>query len=371
MQNTSVKSAYIHIPFCKKICSYCDFCKNFYKDELTFKYLDALEKEINNNYNGEILDTLYIGGGTPSALSIKNLKKLFNILKIFKLNNKYEFTFECNYEDINDEMLRFLKKNKVNRLSIGIQTFNNKYKSFLNRNINELEMIKKINLSKKYFDNINVDLIYALKNETIEELNIELDKFIKLDINHISIYALIKEPNTKLYIDNYIETSDEVEADMYQLICTKLKEHGYNHYEISNFSKPGYESLHNTTYWNNNYYYGFGASASGFINNIRYDNTKSVYNYIKGVTKVNSEVMNNDMLINDEIMLNLRKCSGINKTSFKLKYNKDIEDMFNLSEMIYNGYIICDKDNIYIPEKYLFLSNRIIFMFLENKKKGK
>ena len=197
-----IKSCYIHIPFCKKICSYCDFCKNYYNELVVDNYLDNLKKEISKNYKNEVLDTLYIGGGTPSSLSKNNLNKLIYILKTFKLNQDYEYTFECNYEDINEELLDLLKNNKVNRISIGIQTFNDKFSKVLNRDINKKEMIEKINLTKKYFSNINIDLMYALPGESINDLKMDLEIIKKLDVTHISTYALIIEDHTNLKLQN-------------------------------------------------------------------------------------------------------------------------------------------------------------------------
>ena len=364
-KNNTLKSAYIHIPFCKKICSYCDFCKNFYNEKIVDDYLDALNNEIVKNYKGDYLDTLYIGGGTPSCLSLKQLDKLFNITKRFNINKTYEFTFECNFDDITEDLLIKLKDNKVNRISIGLETFNKRFEPFLERNIDEKKMIEKVNLPKKYFDNINVDLMYALYDETPDELKEDLNKIVKLNVQHISTYALIIEENTKLYINNVKDEDEDLQADMYNLINKILKENNYIHYEISNYAKKGYESKHNLTYWNNDNYYAFGSGASGFIGNTRYDNTKSVFNYIKGKYIVNKEVLDKNVLMKDEIMLNLRKKDGISKKTFYDKYNINIDQIFDYKKLVNKGYLIEDENNIFIPEKYFFISNEIIYMILE------
>lgn len=361
-----IKSCYIHIPFCKKICSYCDFCKNYYNELVVDNYLDNLKKEISKNYKNEVLDTLYIGGGTPSSLSSKNLNKLIYILKTFKLNNSYEFTFECNYEDINEELLDLLKNNKVNRISIGIQTFNDKFSKVLNRDINKKEMIEKINLTKKYFSNINIDLMYALPGESINDLKMDLEIIKKLDVTHISTYALIIEDHTNLKLQNIKETRDDIQNKMYYLIVDYLKNNGYNHYELSNFAKENYESRHNLTYWNNDNYYGFGAGASGFIDNIRYDNTKSVFKYNAGITKVYEEKLSLNELMKDEVMLSLRKINGINKNDFYKKYNVLLEDAFDYKNLIRNNFLTESSKNVYINENELFVSNEIIIMFLDS-----
>ncbi len=365
-EDNKIKSCYVHIPFCKRICSYCDFCKNFYDEKIVSDYLNALEEEINNNYKGDVLNTLYIGGGTPSSLSNNNLNKLFKMLEKIKLSKDNEFTFECNYDDITEELLVLLKNNRVNRLSIGVQTFNEKYEKILNRKINKEEMIKSINLAKKYFNNINIDLMYALPKESINDLEEDLKAFISLDVKHISTYALIVEEHTKMGLSNLKEVDEDTQSDMYYMIVKYLKNNGYKHYELSNFSKEGYESKHNLTYWKNEEYYGFGAGASGFVNGIRYDNTKSVFNYINGKTRIYEEKVSIEQMLKDEVMLNLRMKNGINKEDFKNKYNISFDKAFNYKDLILKGYLFEIDNNIYIPEDKLFVSNEIILMLLDS-----
>lgn len=364
-KDSKIKNCYVHVPFCVKICSYCDFCKNYYDEQVISNYLDALKMEIKNNYKGEVLNTLYIGGGTPSCLSRDNLKELFKILRTFKLSKDYEFTFECNFEDITEELLSFLKENRVNRLSIGIQSFNKKYEKLLNRIIDKEKMIKNVNLSKSYFDNVNVDLMYALPNESINDLKEDLTNIIKLDVAHVSTYALIIENHTKLKIDKIKETNEDLQNEMYYEIIKELSKNGYKHYEISNFAKAGYESKHNLTYWNNERYYGFGAGASGFVENKRYDNTKSIKNYISGKTIVYEEILDKKTLMKDEVMLNLRKTSGINKSSFKKKYGLSFNDAFNYKDLVLKGLLNEKEENVFIPFDKLFVSNEIIIMLLD------
>lgn len=360
-----IKSCYIHIPFCKKICSYCDFCKNYYNELVVDNYLDNLKKEISENYKNEVLDTLYVGGGTPSALSYENLSKLIYILKIFKLSHNYEYTFECNYEDINEKLLLTLKSGGVNRISIGIQTFNEKYSKILNRDINRRKMIENINLIKRYFSNINIDLMYALPGEDIAGLKSDLEIIKMLDVPHISTYALIIEEHTNLKLQNIKETCDDIQNKMYYLIVDYLKNNGYNHYELSNFAKENYESRHNLTYWNNDNYYGFGAGASGFVNNVRYDNTKSVFKYNAGISVVYEEKLSISELMKDEVMLSLRKTGGINKDIFYKKYNVLLEDAFDYKDLVRNNFLTETSKNVYIKEDKLFVSNEVIIMMLD------
>ena len=359
------KSVYIHIPFCDNICSYCDFCKFIKKDEWIEKYLCALNTEINSKYKGEKLDTIYIGGGTPSCLNIEQLTKLFNIIKIFNKSQNIEFTFECNIENINEEKLKILYNNGVNRLSIGIQTFNEKYLSFLNRRHIKKDIVEKINLAKEAgFKNINIDLIYALPNQTLEELKEDINEFLKLDITHISTYSLIIEPNTKIFINNNKNIDEELDYEMYKYICDHLKENGYNHYEISNFGKSGYESRHNLTYWNNNEYYGFGLGASGYINNIRYDNTRNFTKYLKGDYIKDFHKLSMEETMENEFILGFRKVNGIDKKSFKNKYNKDIKDIEVVNKLLKSNKLLEDKKNIYINPEYIYISNNILVEFI-------
>ena len=358
-----VKSAYIHIPFCNNICSYCDFCKLLYNKNFVKKYLDTLEKEITNNYKNEILDTIYVGGGTPSSLSVSELNKLFSIIKIFKLSKDYEFTFEVNIEDITEEKLEILKENKINRLSIGIESFNDKYLKYLGRNYTSDIINEKVELAKKYFDNINVDLMYALKNESLDDLEEDIDKILKLDIKHISCYSLIIEKNTKLYIDNTKYISDDFDSDMYNLIDKKL-ENKYHRYEVSNYSITSYESRHNLTYWKNNEYYGFGLGAAGYIDNIRYTNTRNLSKYISGSYEREEEVLTKEDKIKYEFILGLRLTSGINKDNFNKKYGININEIEIIKELINKGLLIDDKINIYVPKKYFYVLNDILVNFV-------
>ncbi len=354
-----MKSIYIHIPFCNKICTYCDFCKIYYNKSLVDKYLIELEKEVFSSYKNEIIKAIYIGGGTPSSLDKDELIKLFSITNRIKLTKNYEFTFECNIENITEELLELLKNNKVNRISIGVESFNKDILKVLGRNY-DFSIKEKVNLVKKYFDNINIDLIYGVSNETMEILDNDLDNFLELDVPHISIYSLILENNTMLKVNNYREIDDELNNKMYYYIIKKLKSKGYNHYEISNFSKKGYCSIHNLTYWNNEEYYGFGLGAGFYINNIRGVNTRSLTNYLKGNYVLEKEEMTNKINMENEMILGLRKIKGVSKRKFFNKYGVNINDVFDTSKLKEN------KNYYYIDSKYLFISNCILEDFIDN-----
>lgn len=358
-----INSVYIHIPFCNNICSYCDFCKIYYNSLVVNKYLECLGKEIKSRYQDDIINTIYIGGGTPSSLNVEELIKLLDIIKIFKTRD-LEYTFECNIESITEDKLILLKEYGVNRISIGIQTLNNKYIKLLNRFHNKKMVKEKINLVKKYINNINVDIIYGIPGETIDELDNDLNFILNLNVNHISTYSLMIEEHTKLYIDKVSNIDDELDYNMYMHICNKLKNFGFDHYEISNFSKKDFESKHNLVYWNNNNYYGFGVGASGYINDIRYDNTRSISNYLKGNIIYNSHKLNLKEKIENEFILGLRKIRGINKLSFYKKYNININDIEIVKNLLREKKLLDDGKYIYINSNFIYISNEILINFL-------
>lgn len=368
---STIKSAYIHIPFCSSICSYCDFCKMFYNERLVDSYLDSLEKEIKLNYKGEELDTLYIGGGTPSSLNLDQLTRLFDIIKLFKLSSSCEFTIEVNVSDITKEKLFLFKCNNINRISIGIETVNKKFSSFINRDIDYEMFIEKINLTKEYFDNINVDLMYAFPSETLTDLDNDLAFIKNIDVSHISIYSLIIEEHTKIYIDKINPIDEELESKMYYKIVDYLKSLGYVHYEISNFGKEKCFSRHNLVYWNNMEYYGFGLGASGYVGNIRYTNTRSINNYLKGDFIYIKEEIDKNISMENEMIFGLRKIAGVNKKLFFEKYGFNVEQIFDIMDLLDKKLLIDDKEYLFIPEDKLYVSNSILINFIGGSNNGK
>ena len=358
-------SVYIHIPFCEHLCTYCDFCKRFYDEDLASKYLIALEKEIKEKYRGEKIKTIYIGGGTPSSLSISNLTKLMDIIKIFDKDKNLEFTFEVNPENINEDKLNLLKKNGVNRISMGMESTNDKTLRYLGRCHNFNLVKDKISLIKKIgINNINIDLIYAIKNQKIEDIKADLEKIMTLDINHISTYSLEIHDNTILKIKNTKPIMEDMDSDMYYFICEYLKEKGFEHYEISNFCKNKTYSKHNLVYWHNEEYYGFGLGSSGYIDNIRYTNTRSMYNYLHNKRTIYQEEITLSDKISYELILGFRLINGINKDNFKLKYHTDLINQFNIRELIKLGYLIDDGENIKVSYDKIYIENSILENFV-------
>ena len=360
-----IKNCYIHIPFCKKICAYCDFCKVFYNEQITDKYLKALDNEIKTIYNYEELETIYIGGGTPSSLSIKNLEVLFGIIGQLKRKKNCEFTIECNFETITKEKLELFKKNGVNRLSFGIESISSKNLELLGRKEDKKRIKDTVSIARSLgFSNINLDLMYAIPGEKVSDLDEDLNFLISLNPEHISTYSLMIEENTKLYL-NHIEKIDEDSDNMmYNRICDGLKEE-YNHYEISNFSKLGYESKHNLCYWKNNEYYGFGVSASSYRDNVRYTNTKSITKYLKNNYNYYQEKLTDKDKMIYEMILGLRLTKGVSKKCFHNKYGRNIEEYFDIKSLLEKGLILENDSNYYISEDKLYISNEILLSFIK------
>ena len=360
-----MRAVYIHIPFCKSICSYCDFCKFLYNEEWAQSYLSALKDEIYEYYEGDTVKSIYIGGGTPSSLNINDINYLFKILEVFKLSNDAEITFECNINDINSELLQTLKEKGVNRISIGIESFDQINLKLLNRK-HDKNMIKtNIKLVKKYFKNINVDLIYALPMENMHMLKKDISEILKLDVSHISTYSLIIEPHTVLYNKRVVPINEDLDAKMYEYICSKLSKNGYVHYEVSNFSKVGKASVHNLTYWSNQEYYGFGLGAHGFINHVRYENTRNFNKYLEKKYRLNEGLTSTIEDMENELMLGLRKLEGINIVRFEDKFGVNIFDAFpKLHKVIKDGYITLDDEMLFIKEDKIYIMNEILNMIM-------
>lgn len=357
-------SIYIHIPFCNSICTYCDFCKIFYNKKYINDYLNNLEQEIKVRYKSEIVNTIFIGGGTPSSLDDEELIRLMNIIEIFKLNDNYEFTVECNIESITENKLKIMKKYGVNRISIGVESFDNSIIKLLGRNHTKKDVYNKMGIVKRYFSNINIDLIYAAYDD-INILKSDIDCFLKLDIPHISTYSLIIEDNTMLKINGMKNIDEDIDYEMYKYIEDALEKNDYIHYEISNYAKNGYQSKHNLVYWNNEEYYGFGLSSTSYINNKRITNTKNLRKYLNGEYLDTSVYEDKDIRMENEIMLGLRKFDGIDLDRFKEKFNVSLEDIYNIDNLISEGYLVKEDNYIKINKKYMYISNEIIVRILE------
>ena len=359
-----IKSCYIHIPFCSNICSYCDFCKFFYDEDTLNLYLLALDKEIKANYKQDELDTIYIGGGTPSVLKMGQLEKLFEIVDNLMVSNNFEFTFECNVNDLTEEKLTFLKKHRVNRLSIGVESFQEENLSFLERSIDINKIIENVNLAKTYFANINLDLMYAIPGEDITDLKSDLELFLSLDVSHISTYSLIIEDNTKLKVKKTDSIDEDTDRIMYDMIHNTLTANGYIHYEISNFGKEGNFSRHNLTYWRNHMYYGFGLGASGYVDGVRYTNTRNIKKYLADNYIDISESVDTFSDASNYAILGLRTIYGVDNMEFMNKFGKDFIEYFNAYDLIDDNVILKKDNRYYLSYKYWYIQNEILIKFI-------
>ena len=309
---------YIHIPFCSHICSYCDFPKLLYTKKYIDKYLNCLEKEIKLRYKGELVKSIYVGGGTPTSLDVQELSKLFRILNIFNKDKKIEFTIESNVESLSEDKIKLFKKYGVNRVSLGVQSFDGNTLKSLNRYHNKDSVFDVVFKLKKYnINNVSVDLIYGV-NSDIEIAKKDIDCFLELDIPHVSCYSLIIEDNTLFGISNWEYIDDNIEYKMYKYISNKLESSSYVHYEVSNYAKDGYYSVHNLNYWNNGEYLGFGLGAVSYIDNHRIGNTKNLTKYLKCNYIDSDNYENKQMRMSNTIILGLRKTKGINIIEFDI-----------------------------------------------------
>jgi oxygen-independent coproporphyrinogen-3 oxidase len=359
--NSSIKALYVHIPFCNHICAYCDFPKVEFFSLLADKYLIELSKELKELKIGEI-DTIYVGGGTPTSLSDEQFELLLKTLSLYQKGVK-EYTVESNVESLDINKLKLMKKYGVSRLSIGVESTDDTILESLNRHHTYSQTIKSISLARECgFNNINVDLILGLPNYSLEKTKEDLLNILKLSPEHISTYSLIIEPNTTFFNRGIESLSDVEEREYYDLVHNILSNEGYEHYEISNFARPGKKSKHNLTYWKNEEYYAVGVGASGYIEGIRYTNTKSITEYLKGKRRIYEEKISK---IDDEeyyIMLNLRTSSGINQDDFLRKFGFSFYNKYKIKidNFVRNKLLIVDKNNIVPTYEGMMLSDFII-----------
>ena len=305
-----IHSLYIHIPFCNKICDYCDFTKLQYFRNFATNYLKALKDEL-KSYKIKNLKTIYVGGGTPTALEDDLFLELLQMIDRYTKGVE-EYTFEANPESLSLEKIKMLKEHGVNRISIGVQTTNDKILKAVNRD-HTFEQVKEAvkNLKDNGIDNINVDLILGLPHTSKKILKEDLKNVLSLDIKHISCYGLTVNPHTALFNKGFKEPKSDVLRDFYDIVEQTLEENGFVHYEVSNWAKPGYQSQHNLTYWRNEQYYGCGLGASGYIKDTRYKNTVNLSQYLKRAYIYEKEKVSSRDKITYQIMLNLRTIEGL------------------------------------------------------------
>lgn len=365
---------YIHIPFCKQKCSYCNF---HFSTSLNFKdeMLDAMKKEIflrKDELQNKNLQSLYFGGGTPSVLSADEIKSLIDeVLKHFNFNNDIEITLEANPDDLSSQFLKGLASSPVNRLSIGTQSFFDEDLKLMNRAHNASEAEGSIKRAQDFgFENLSIDLIYGSPTSNLEIWKENLSKTIALEVPHISSYALTVEPKTAL--ENWVSKGkvsnpkeEEQNREFYYMIDF-LKDHGFNHYEVSNFAKEGFYSRHNSAYWKYQEYLGIGPSAHSYNgNDVRSWNVANNQQYIKklnlNILAKETEILSQQDQFNEMIMIGLRTIWGVDLTSLNQKFSTNILDKFNkeIQYKIEEGILKIENNHLKIPEKHWFMADGI------------
>ncbi|OTG48181.1 coproporphyrinogen III oxidase [Streptococcus agalactiae] len=368
-------SAYVHIPFCTQICYYCDFSKVFIKNQPVDAYLQALIREF-RSYDITELRTLYIGGGTPTSISAVQLDYLLTELsRDLNLNTLEEFTIEANPGDLTVDKIEVLQKSAVNRVSLGVQTFNDKHLKRIGRSHNEAQIYSTIDALKTAgFQNISIDLIYALPGQTMDDVRSNVAKALSLNIPHLSLYSLILEHHTvfmnKMRRGKLHLPTEDLEAEMFEYIISEMERNGFEHYEISNFTKPGFESRHNLMYWDNVEYYGVGAGASGYLDGIRYRNRGPIQHYLKGVSEGNArlseEVLSKNEMMEEELFLGLRKKEGVSIGKFEQKFGTSFEKRYGqiVQELQSDGLLKESNGFIQMTKKGLFLGDTVAEKFI-------
>lgn len=373
------KGLYIHIPFCDHICTYCDFPKLLTKGQRHEEYIEALLMEL-ELYRQEVgfeqLESIYIGGGTPTALTVTQIQPLFDYLHQFiSFDRIHEFSIEANPENLTIEKIKYLISQGITRFSLGVQTFQESLLKRIGRQHQASEVIQAVsNLKQCGMFNINLDLIYAIPGQTMEQLKADLKQVIDLGVEHISAYSLIVEEHTQLYLaymrDQIELTDNEIEAQMYEMVIKTLTKHGFTHYEISNFAKQQ-PSLHNQWYWKNETYIGTGLGAHGYVLGHRYHNTRSINAYINLLKQhqkplIDSHQVTEKEQIEEEMFLGLRLLEGVDLEAFRQKYQVDLKMVYGdvLEPLFEKEYLEWTGKRIRLTSKGLLIANDVFEQFL-------
>ncbi|MBR2066901.1 MAG: radical SAM family heme chaperone HemW, partial [Solobacterium sp.] len=329
LRNKKIEYCYIHIPFCKTICNYCDFTHVIKNKDLVKDWLNALQMEIEGKKIHPFLKTLYLGGGTPSCLDVEDLEHLFKLLQPY---SKYveEYTIEVNPESFTKEKAKLFSRYGINRVSIGYQTSIPSLLKSLGRKHTAMEVLDTMQLLRNEgIDNISLDLMYSIPEQRLEDLKESVDQALSFHPKHLSLYSLTIEENTVFGKKGIQPLEEEVEANMYSFICDYLPRYGYNQYEVSNFALANKESLHNKAYWEYEDFYGLSCGASGKEKEIRYDKPRSLKEYIENPHARNEIVLSEYDQQFEMIMMGLRMKKGISKEAFLERFGLCIEEAFH------------------------------------------
>ena len=365
---------YIHIPFCKTRCIYCDFFSTT-QLELREQYVEAVCKEIemtNKYLNGDTIHSIYFGGGTPSQLDTTQIGRILNTVQAHhSIVQNCETTIELNPDDVTSKYVESLSSLPVNRVSLGIQTFNDNTLRFIHRRHTSQQAIDAVRrLQNHGFSNISIDLMFGFPGETLEDWQNDIEHALQLGIQHISAYSLMYEEGTELYrllsSQQIHEIDEELSRNMYQTLMERLADAGFEHYEISNFAKPGYYSRHNSSYWNDTKYLGIGAGAHSYNGIIRQSNISNIKAYIDGIhegmPKCDTEMLTRDQQYNETVMTRLRNSQGLNTDIIKERFGTDYYNhLMTAATPYYNiGLLKIDEGNLSLTPKGIYISNDII-----------
>ncbi|MDR4889004.1 radical SAM family heme chaperone HemW [Fredinandcohnia sp. QZ13] len=376
-----VQAAYLHIPFCEQICHYCDFNKVFLKGQPVDEYLQYMDTELKHTIGAfppSSLKSIFVGGGTPTVLTVNQLELFLSSINNYLTprSKTFEFTFEANPGDLTEDKLKLMLDSGVNRISFGVQTFDDELLKAIGRTHRREDVFHTIELAKQVgFKNISIDLMYALPHQTIESFQESLDMAFSLDVEHVSAYSLIIEPKTVFY--NLMRKgklhlpSQENEAKMYEILMEEMEKHGFHQYEISNFSKVGFESRHNLTYWNNEEYYGIGAGAHSYVSGKRISNAGPIKKYMSAIDEhgfpyVETHSVTLQEKMEEELFLGLRKTKGVSISHFQEKFSVSIYDVFasQIKEQKEKALLEEKDDFIRLTHKGKFLGNEVFQAFL-------
>lgn len=377
-----MRGMYIHIPFCHQICFYCDFNKVFFKNQPVDEYIESIGNEIaimeKEGHSFEGLETVFLGGGTPTSLSEKQLDRLLELIhQHVDVRALREFSTEANPDELTRGKLSVLKNGGVERLSIGVQSFDEQLLKRIGRTHGGDTPAKVIADAREIgFENISIDLIYGLPEQSIQQWQDTLDKAISLDLPHYSGYSLIVEPKTVFY--NLMNKGklplpgEDIEAEMFSMLIDRMAKAGKQQYEISNFALPGYESIHNLIYWDNDEYAGIGAGAHGYLKGRRYANYGPLKKYMEsmetGLRPVMEEYeVSETEAMEEEMFLGLRKMEGVSLRSFKTKFGKSLTEMYGdvLEGLFEKGLISESEGSIKLTRKGVFRGNEVFQQFLK------
>lgn len=377
-----MRGLYIHIPFCHQICHYCDFNKVFFKNQPVDEYIESIGKElavmVEEGHSFKDVETVFFGGGTPTSLSEKQLDRLLEIVHQYvDVKSLREFSTEANPDELTEGKLSVLKNGQVHRLSIGVQSFDEQLLKRIGRTHGANDPVRVIKSARNIgFDNISIDLIYALPDQTIKQWTDTLDIALELDLPHYSGYSLIVEPKTVFY--NLMNKGklplpgEDAETEMFSMLMERMEQAGKQQYEISNFAVPGYKSIHNLIYWDNDEYAGVGAGAHGFLKGQRYANIGPLKKYmdktdigVRPVMEIHEVTPTESM--EEEMFLGLRKMEGVSFKAFQSKFNVPLTDIYGdeLKELSGNGLVELTEDGIKLTRKGIFQGNEVFQQFLK------